>query len=137
MCLVFHFQPKMLFFFLLFKPLLQHILTQGMPYYLIKVSSFQMRHLLSNLNGGFRSYLRTTKGCQTRYFMLAPIYILVLRWIRGRQFIKVFSCQPVSDCPLVQYPSSLTLDPHSSLKVGGLKSTLSDKSCMNKKFLWI
>ena len=69
-----HFQPKRLFFFLLCKPLLQHILTRGTPYYLIKVSSFQMRYLLSNLNGGFRSYLRTTKGCQTRYFMLAPIY---------------------------------------------------------------
>ena len=69
-----HFQPKRVFFFLLFKPLLQCILTRGTSYSLIKVSSFQMRYLLSNLNGGFRSYLRTTKRCQTRYFMLAPTY---------------------------------------------------------------
>ena len=49
-------------------------LTRGTPYSLIKVSSFQVRYLLSNLNGWFSSYLWTTKGCQSRYFLLAPIY---------------------------------------------------------------
>ena len=73
-----HFQPKRVFFFLLFKPLLQCILTRGTSYSLIKVSSFQMRYLLSNLNGGFRSYLGTTKRVSNSVFYVSS-YILVLR----------------------------------------------------------
>ena len=42
-------------------------LNQGTCYSQGKVSSFQGMCLLSYLNGWCGSYLRTTKGCQTRY----------------------------------------------------------------------
>ena len=68
------FSPKGSFSSSSLNPYYNCILTRGTSYSLIKVSSFQMKYLLSNLNDGSRSYLRTTKRCQTRYFMLAPIY---------------------------------------------------------------
>jgi len=79
-CIVSHFLPKRLFFLLLFKPLLQSILTRGTSHSLIKVSSYQMRYLLSNMTGGFRSYLRTTKRVSHLVFYVSS-YILVLRLI--------------------------------------------------------
>ena len=72
MCQQFHISsPKKL----LSKTLYQHRFTQGTSYSLFKVSSFQARYLLSILNGCYRDYLRSTKGCdECWYFRLAPLY---------------------------------------------------------------
>ena len=50
-------------------------LNQGTLYSQGKVSSFQGRCLLSYLNGWCGSYLRTTKGCRTRYLKSSGLYI--------------------------------------------------------------
>ena len=50
-------------------------LNQGTCYSQGKVSSFQGMCLLSYLNGWCGSYLRTTKGCRTRYLKSSGLYI--------------------------------------------------------------
>ena len=51
-------------------------LNQGTRYSQGKVSSFQRIYILSYLNGWCGSYLRTTKGCRTRYKVKRIIYVV-------------------------------------------------------------
>ena len=91
--------------------------TKGAPYSLRKVSSFQARYLLSNLNGWCRSYLLSTKDCWTRFFLLHSSYCLSVKmnvfltiWLRNKSLGNQTCCR-YPRCKL-RYPWWRRSDPN-------------------------